>query len=40
MIRTALSDAQWAKMALCCKGKPGDWGRPGTNNVGLSRRWL
>ena len=32
MVRTVLSDAQWAKMAPHCKGKRSDQGRPGENN--------
>ena len=32
MVRTVLSDAQWAKMVPHCKGKRGDQGRPGENN--------
>jgi transposase len=32
MERFVLTDAQWAKMAPHCLGKPGDAGRSGTNN--------
>jgi transposase len=32
MDRFVLTDAQWAKMAPHCLGKPGDPGRTGRNN--------
>ena len=32
MERLVLTDAQWAKMAPLCLGKPGDPGRSGTDN--------
>ena len=35
MERLVLTDAQWAKMAPHCLGKPGDRGRSGSDNRGV-----